>query len=205
MSAHEKTIANVPVRRVSVGQPAAEKGESDKDGTQNSSVVGERGGDRGEILRRAREAKERKRQLKSQKNEPVVDTVKDTGEQRVDSSVPTDDFDVDGDSDDHSDDDNVPVPVPSRKRKALARAIFGKISSEDGGEEPPRKKPKTSDKSPTAGSISSFVMDKAIDIVRLAAASGVASVGFVILKSLAGSQIVTVSPSAGISAEWVKQ
>ena len=205
MSVNEKSSVSVPVRRVPVGQTAAEKSESDKDGASNSSAVAERGGDRGEILRKAREAKERKRQLKSQKNDSVLDTAKDTGEQRVDIGVPVDDNDGGDDTDDDSDAVDTSVTIPSRKRKALARAIFGALADEDGPKEPPRKKPKTSDKVPPSGGLSGFVMDKAIDIVRLAAASGVASVGFVILKSLAGSQVVTVSPSAGISSEWVKQ
>ena len=207
MTDEQKTTASVPVRRVTVSGKKAEDSKTtepspDVDKKSDGGATGGNSNKRAEILAKAREAK----RLKNlQKQNVTVDATPSSEPDVVDSRM--DDNDTD------SDDDipvavRVPISVPlsSRKRKAVAAAVLRRTEDEDETEERPRKKPRVAVQNTSDSSIRTFVLDKVIDISKLAAASGVASIGFVVLKGLAGGQL-TPQPKTvgGFSSEWVKQ
>lgn len=207
MSDEQKNASTVPVRRVAVsGKKAEDSKATDSpptvDQKSDGGGVGGNTNKRADILAKAREAKRLKKQ---QKQNVTVDVPPSSEPDVVDSRMD----DNDTDSDDGAND---PVPVPvavplsTRKRKAVAAAVFRRFDDEDETEERARKKPKIAVQNTTDSSLRTFVLDKVIDISKLAAASGVASIGFVVLKGLAGGQL-TPQPKtvAGFSSEWVKQ
>lgn len=200
MTDEQKGVTGVPVRRVNV---TSKKEESSAVLPTNSSAVDKSGttDKRAEILARAREAK----RVKKLKNDTVA-TPATSEHVVVDSRM--DDNDTDSDD---GEPDPPPTPVKvslsKRKRKAFSDVIFRRTEEEDEPEERPRKKPKVSSPAPDDGTFRTFLLDKVLDISKLAAASGVASVGFVILKGLAGGQLTATQQKtvAGFSSEWVKQ
>lgn len=202
MADEQKSAPGVPVRRVNV---TSKKEESSPVVNTDSSTVDKiRPPDkRAEILARAREAKRLK---KLQAKNATVDTTPASEPSVVDSHMD----DNDTDSDDVVDDvvrTPVNVPLSKRKRKAFSDVVFRRFEDEDEPEERPRKKPKLSTEAPSDGTFRTFLLDKVLDLSKLAAASGVASVGFVILKGIAGGQLTPVQQKtvAGFSSEWVKQ
>lgn len=206
MSDEQKGTNTVPVRRVSVSGKKAEDSKH-TDSTPNvdkkpDDGVGGTSNKRAEILAKAREAK----RLKAlQKQNVTVDTTPSSEPDVVDSHM--DDNDTDSD-DGFSNTVPVPVAMPlsTRKRKAVAAAVFRRFEDENEAEERPRKKPRVPAETTNDSSIRTFVLDKVLDLTKLAAASGVASIGFVVLKGIAGGQL-TPQPKtvAGFSSEWVKQ
>ena len=206
MSNNEKVTLNVPERRISIGGERKEKEET-KPTDADTPTVDKGRNSRADILAKAREAKRRKK-LAIIINESANVANNDTPSKPdvVDNTGNDGDNDDSGDSDDR-DGDTVVLPLPSRSRKRLLKAILGTTGNETSSEEPPRKKPKISTETSTGGVVGTFILDKTIDIVRLAAASGVASIGFVLLKSLAGGQVTpAMEKNVGeISTDWVKQ
>lgn len=204
MSVNEKVTLNVPERRISVGGERKEKEET-KPGDADTPVVDKGRNNRADILAKAREAKRRK------KLAIIINETANVADNAPSKPDVVDNTGNDGGNDDSSDgDDNdsdtVVLPLPSRSRKRLLNAILGTTRTETSSEEPPRKKPKISTETSTGGVVGTFILDKTIDIVRLAAASGVASIGFVLLKSLAGGQVTPVEKNLGdISTDWIKQ
>jgi hypothetical protein len=202
MSDEQKTTPSVPVRKVNVTSKKEES--STVVHADTSSVDKARTADkRAEILARAREAKRLKKMQK--KNVTVVDTPSSESVV-VDSRM--DDHDTDSD-DSGTDAVHIPINVPlsTRKRKAVSAAISRRFDEEDEPEERPRKKSKISSPAPDDGTFRTFLLDKVLDLTKLAAASGVASVGFVILKGIAGGQLTPNNQKtvAGYSSEWIKQ
>jgi hypothetical protein len=193
---------SVPVRRVTLGGTGKEEKEESPSSATTSNVATEptRNTDserkrKAEILAKAREAKKLKNQQKNV-TEPSVTTGPFVP---LDSSVDNNDSDDDVDIDEPI---TVPsdVPLSSRKRKALTEAVYRGSQQEDDPEENPRKKSKTSTENPSDTSLRNFLLDKTIDIGRLAAASGIASIGLVILRGMTSG-----NPSGNTSQEWIKQ
>lgn len=193
---------SVPVRRVTLGGTGKEEKEesTSSSATPNVGTESSRNNDserkrKAEILAKAREAKRLKNQHKDV-TEPSVTTGPFVP---LDSSVDNNDSD---DDDDVSDPVPVPsdVPLSSRKRKALAEAVYRSTQQEDDPEENPRKKLKTTTENPNDTTLRNFLLDKTIDIGRLAAASGIASIGLVILRG-----ITSGNQSGNTSQEWIKQ
>lgn len=198
MSDEQKTNPSVPVRRVNV---SSKKEESNAVSNTDTSDVDKGGANkRAESLAKAREAK----RLKKQAKHVTVDVPTPSETSVVDNSV------------DDSDDELVYATVipkssprntqlPAKKRRAISAAVSRSVDSEDETEEPPRKKFKTTAKTSDDSSFRTFILDKVIDVTKLAAASGVASIGFVVLKGLAGSQLTEQKSVGGFSSDWVKQ
>jgi len=185
MSTNEQKTTAIPARRVNLGGTPGEKGEYTPAVTDTGTPTVDPGNDakrkRIEQLAKAREAKKSK--------QPVVKETPTEPEPENVVEDPTDDLD--------SDDDPDPAPVPVRdtvlishkKRKALADALLGGREAENDREEPPKKKHRTTVEVPTNNSLRNMVLDKAIDMGRLAVASGVCSVILVAVKAAAGGQI----------------
>lgn len=206
MANNEKNTLNVPERRISVGGERKEKEEAKPNDTDSSNVDKGRVS-RADILAKAREAKRRKK-LAIIINEPDnVANSDNTSKPDVVANTNNDAVDDDSTDDDGDNNDTVVLPLSSRSRKRLLSAILGPTRTETAIEEPSRKKHKTTTEVGSGGMVSTFILDKTIDIVRLAAASGVASIGFVLLKSLAGGQVTPLAEKnvAEISTDWVKQ
>jgi len=201
MSDEQKSTTTVPVRRVNL--KAAEKEESKQATQPNPPDVDQTdaASRRAASLAKAREAK----RIKNQQKHNAANTVTVASEPDVvDRSMDDNDNDT-SDNDEPAPVNTNTVPLSSRKRKALLEALLRSDSKEDETEERPRKKLKTTVKNSDDSSLRSFVLDKVIDITKLAAASGVASVGFIILKGIAGSQMTPQNKVGEFSAEWVKQ
>jgi hypothetical protein len=205
MSSNEKGTLNVPERRISVGGERKEKEET-KSADNNAPVVDKGQSSRSDILAKAREAKRRKKLAIVINETENVANSNAASKPDVVNNTSNDDNNVDSADTDDDDDDTVMLPLPSKHRKRLLRAILGPAKKEDSTEEPPRKKSKTTNETAGTGVVGTFILDKTIDLVRLAAASGVASIGFVLLKSLAGGQVTPAEKTvADISSDWVKQ
>lgn len=207
MTDEQKSTSSVPVRRVNV---TSKKEESSAVVQPDSPVVDKgAGAKRAEILARAREAKRLKKanaaSVSGDAKSVTVDTTATSEHNVVDSNMGGND--TDSDSDDlHIVRIPVNVPLSRRKREAVSNVVFGRPEEEDGGEERPRKKRKVSDKASDDGSLRTLVLDKVIDVAKLAAASGVASIGFVLLKGIAGGQLTPQQKTVGgFSSDWVKQ
>lgn len=204
MTDEQKTSVSVPARRI--GGTTVEK-------TTNESVAAERSPDvvasrsdadrrRVESLAKAREAKRLKN---TQKHEAVTEPVTPAGKPNVVDNT------LGNDNDDSSDDEPIPsVPATlgsatSKKRtRELISALFESLDKQDAPEEPPSKKPRTTTKNPDDFSLRNFVLDKVIDVGRIAVASGVASVGIVILKTIVGGQIQPADPQQKIDPSFFK-
>lgn len=187
MNTNEQKSTAIPARRVNLGGTAGEKGEYTPAATDTGTPVVDPGNDakrkRIEQLAKAREAK------RARNTVAVVKETPPEPEPENDTEDPADDL--------ASDDDLDPPPTPIRdtvlispkKRKALADALLGGHEPENDREEPPKKKHRTTAEIPTNNSLRNMVLDKAIDIGRLAVASGVCSVILVAVKAAAGGQI----------------
>lgn len=209
MQTNEKSITGVPERRLQIGGAAKEKEENRVTGNAEPTPdVDKRDGkpSKAEILARAREAKKLKRLISEKKDELTVANADNTSKPDV---VPDDGYNTGDDTDDDGDEHVLASALPKLSaytRKRIFKAISGGNRDEDTGEEPPRKKHKPATKDTNVGAVGGFLVDKTIDLVRLAAASGVASIGIVLLKSLASGQTSTpVTPAGEISSDWIKQ
>lgn len=194
---------SVPVRRVTLGGTGKEEKEESPSNSTTPNVGTEpsRNNDserkrKAEILAKAREAKKLKNQQKN-----VTEPSTTAGPfVPLDSSMDNNDSDADDDEPDTVTAPN-PAPISSRKRKALAEAVYRSTQQEDEPEENPRKKSKTTVEDTGDTSLRTFLLDKTIDIGRLAAASGIASIGLVLLRGMTSG-----NPSHGISSQdWIKQ
>jgi len=204
MQANEKPLT-VPERKLNVTGGDRKEKEESRGGDTDSSVVEKGRSSRAEILAKAREAKKQKKFAVLINENPVATTDATSKPDVVDNTNNNADDADDTDSDNDTDGINVRL-YPPKSRKRLYEAILGGVKSESQSEEPPNKKHKTSAKRHSVGVVGNFILDKTLDIARLAAASGVASIGFVILKTLAGGQITAVEKNdGGITSEWIKQ
>lgn len=147
---------------------------------------------RADILAIAREAKRLKNLALSQ----TQDAVPDTSPTTVSATATP---------------DTAPEPYPDifpdftavspKTKRAIFESLFGGLEDEDESKEPPPKKSKTTTEDNPKGTVATFIMDKTIDIARLAAASGAISVGMVIFKNLVGNG---PAPPANSDNSWVK-
>lgn len=200
MSTNEQKSATVPTRRVNLGGTASEKGEYTAASSDTSSPIVDKGATdkqrRVEQLAKAREAKKLKTVAKNDTEQVVAEPQQDVVDP-VDNSAISDD-----------DDDEPPKPVvndtmliPPRKRKAIMDAIRRGSNDEDEREEPPKKKHRATVEIPTTNSLRNMVLDKAIDMGRLAVASGVCSVVLVAIKAAAGAGM---QPQPALNPDFFK-
>lgn len=204
MTDEQKTSVSVPARRI--GGTTFEKATNEPVAPERSSDVAASRSDadrrRVESLAKAREAKRLKN---TQKHEAVTVPVTPASEPDVASNT------LGNDNDDSSVDEPAPSvpatprPVPSKKRtRELISALFESLDKQDEPEEPPSKKPRVTTKNPDDFSLRNFVLDKVIDVGRIAVASGVASVGIVVLKTIVGGQIQPVDSKQKIDPSFFK-
>lgn len=200
MSNEQTSTVNIPARKVGA---VSEKATNTTTDTERSPDVA---GSRSDAARRRVESLAKAREAKRMKNSQK------TNEPATPASEPDVDTDALGDHDDDTSDvDPVPsVPVttrnvPTKKRtRELISALFDSLEKQDDPEEPPIKKPRTTAKAPDDFSLRNFVLDKVIDVGRIAVASGVASVGIVVLKTIVGGHVQNADSGGKIDPQFFK-
>lgn len=192
----------VPVKSINLGggKPTQE-GESRSAAAAGSSNVDKSVGPgssrtRAEILANAREAKRIKNLSLSSTQDVQPDTSTTTT-----SATPAEMDNPDTESTSDPPDLIDFTTIPAKKKRAIFEALFGSLGDEDDTPEPPPKKPKTATEDNKKGTVANFLLDKTIDIARLAAASGAISIGMVVFKNLVGA---TPAQANNQDNTWVK-